>query len=497
MVRSSSYKPQHHRGKHSGNGEHEQETSEPFFSRYSSPLHSAKSNSFFQAKLSVGKANDQYEKEADRVADKVVNQKSSGPVIQKKEISSIQRLVTSKEEERIGTNDARMLRDKEIQEKPEIQRLCADCEKEKEGSNVQQKKMAGGKEEEEVVQQKADGTPASGSPPLSSRINNSSGNGRSLPHHTLSEMQSSFNADFSQVRIHTGADAVSMNKELRAQAFTHGRDIYFNNGKYDPETSNGRHLLAHELTHVIQQGAHGEVQEGNDVVQPYRPKTDFNFGRKDSPELAEESFNIKKDQGKKAWIEKIFIHFDQIKQDEAGDWMPAGRLFAMYNANAAAPSFSSGFIKFPLFIFFPISGGKHTELYTHPGEHTVHRIEGVGYSNATEKENEGPNKRYVKDLNSNMSFAIFFHKGEAIHRGGLDIGSHGCVHVDWGGTSDEGDTEQLRRLNYHSVIGLTKVIVTYDPAILPFLCCKRYAHKKKKKGVGGSPCNKVKAETCA
>src|SRR5688572_22554869 len=192
MGRSSSYKPQYYRGRHSGNGEHEQEeTREPFFNSHSTPLNSTKSSSFFQTKLSIGQPNDQYEKEADRVADKVVNQKSSGPVIQKKEISNIQRLVTSKEEEKLGTNDARMLRDKEIQEKPEIQRLCAHCEKEKEGSNVQrkkmppdeedkkvqQKKMTGEKKEEEVVQQKSDGTQASASTSLSSQINNSLGNG--------------------------------------------------------------------------------------------------------------------------------------------------------------------------------------------------------------------------------------------------------------------------------------------------------------------------------
>jgi len=44
-----------------------------------------------------------------------------------------------------------------------------------------------------------------------------------------------------------------MNKELNAQAFTHGRDIYFNAGKYDPESTQGKKLLAHELTHVVQQ----------------------------------------------------------------------------------------------------------------------------------------------------------------------------------------------------------------------------------------------------
>jgi hypothetical protein len=68
-------------------------------------------------------------------------------------------------------------------------------------------------------------------------------------------MESRFDADFSGVRLHTDSTAVQMSGQLNAQAFTHGRDIYFNEGKYSPGTSEGNHLLAHELTHTVQQGA--------------------------------------------------------------------------------------------------------------------------------------------------------------------------------------------------------------------------------------------------
>jgi hypothetical protein len=62
-----------------------------------------------------------------------------------------------------------------------------------------------------------------------------------------------FNYDFSDVTIHTGTDAVQMTRELKAQAFAQGKDIYFSEGKYSPETSSDKELLAHELTHVVQQ----------------------------------------------------------------------------------------------------------------------------------------------------------------------------------------------------------------------------------------------------
>ena len=68
-------------------------------------------------------------------------------------------------------------------------------------------------------------------------------------------MENSFEVDFSPIRIHTDDNAVKMCQEIGAQAFTNGADIYFNKGKYDPNSVQGKKLLAHELTHTIQQGA--------------------------------------------------------------------------------------------------------------------------------------------------------------------------------------------------------------------------------------------------
>jgi ABC-type phosphate/phosphonate transport system substrate-binding protein len=78
-------------------------------------------------------------------------------------------------------------------------------------------------------------------------------------------MEPRIGADFGSVRVHTGSEAVQMNRELNAQAFTNGSDIYFGAGKYSPSSSDGKRLLAHELTHVVQQT--GGVQRQNDVIQ--------------------------------------------------------------------------------------------------------------------------------------------------------------------------------------------------------------------------------------
>lgn len=81
----------------------------------------------------------------------------------------------------------------------------------------------------------------------------SKGGGSTLPTGTAAEMSGSFGYDFGKVRIHTGTEAQNAAAQLRAQAFTYGGEIYFNKGKYNPATREGKWLLAHELTHVVQQ----------------------------------------------------------------------------------------------------------------------------------------------------------------------------------------------------------------------------------------------------
>ncbi|MBT9316645.1 DUF4157 domain-containing protein [Leptothoe spongobia TAU-MAC 1115] len=85
------------------------------------------------------------------------------------------------------------------------------------------------------------------------RLQSSKGSGAGLSEDVRGFMEPRFGADFSQVRVHTGSTAVQLNKEVGAQAFTHGNNIYFNSGKYSPGSTAGKELLAHELTHTIQQ----------------------------------------------------------------------------------------------------------------------------------------------------------------------------------------------------------------------------------------------------
>jgi acetolactate synthase regulatory subunit len=109
-------------------------------------------------------------------------------------------------------------------------------------SFIQKKEMSGG----------TDVIPDS----VSNRITSTRGTGNPLDIPTKSFMESRFGADFSKVHIHAGKEASQLSEALNAQAFTVGNDIYFNSGKYTPESLAGKRLLAHELTHTLQQKTH-------------------------------------------------------------------------------------------------------------------------------------------------------------------------------------------------------------------------------------------------
>jgi hypothetical protein len=85
-------------------------------------------------------------------------------------------------------------------------------------------------------------------------IEKARGGGQGLGTGIRRKMESAFGADFSGVRVHTGSEAHELNNAVNAVAFTTGQDIFFRNGAYNTESSGGRELLAHELTHVVQQG---------------------------------------------------------------------------------------------------------------------------------------------------------------------------------------------------------------------------------------------------
>lgn len=101
---------------------------------------------------------------------------------------------------------------------------------------------------------------------LSTRINSKRGSGGGLDSAVQASMSSQMGYDFSGVKVHTDSESDQLNKSLGAKAFTTGSDIYFSSGSYNPGSSEGQDLLAHELTHVVQQG--GQAPSGPLTLGP-------------------------------------------------------------------------------------------------------------------------------------------------------------------------------------------------------------------------------------
>lgn len=129
---------------------------------------------------------------------------------------------------------------------PLIQRRCAQCGDEDKGSKVQRRENS--TESPEI------------SPTVAEGIRALRGGGSHLPAATRAFFEPRFGADFSRVRVHSDARAAETARSISAKAFTVGADIAFACGQYSPESREGQRLLAHELTHVVQQGASGRAE---------------------------------------------------------------------------------------------------------------------------------------------------------------------------------------------------------------------------------------------
>lgn len=228
---------------------------------------SSKNASSVQAKLTVGKADDQYEKEADSVADRVVQRMNTEETVQRKPNNAgfnitpfVQTKCAACEKEE-KENEQKENMQGELQRKPIFE---SNAEPSEEGNGVQMK-CASCEQEQKVQKSESSKPSASSGSDLESKLSSEKGKGSPLPESTRSSMESSFGADFSGVRVHTGGSASQMNQELGARAFTHGNDIYFNEGQYDTSSKSGNSLLAHELTHTIQQGASNQKNEDGPV----------------------------------------------------------------------------------------------------------------------------------------------------------------------------------------------------------------------------------------
>ena len=212
-----------------------------------------------QAKLTIGQPGDKYEQEADSVAERVMAMSAPAQVqreelpeeeeeLQMKPLAEtisplVQREELPEEEEELQMKpeDNAIQREELPEEEEELQMKSVD-------HSIQREELPEEEEELQMKQSPASNPPVA-TPSLENQLSSSKGGGSPLSDEVRSFMEPRFGADFSGVRVHTGSDAVQMNRDVSAQAFAHGSDIYFGAGKAPGKDA----LTAHELTHVVQQ----------------------------------------------------------------------------------------------------------------------------------------------------------------------------------------------------------------------------------------------------
>jgi hypothetical protein len=203
-----------------------------------------------QAKLEVGRPGDKFEREADAVADKVVDRGVGMDQSLPLDVASSP-----------GTVQMQRRQNKSVQ----MERSQT--------KPVQMKRSYPNAESLQNSEEENSGQ-LSTSAEFESRLQSKRGNGKLMDENMRLPAEEAMAADLSQVNIHTDGEAVQMSKEVGAKAFTHGQDIFFNEGNFAPGTKQGDQLLAHELAHTVQQGGSphpNKVQKKEgDPIRDYR-----------------------------------------------------------------------------------------------------------------------------------------------------------------------------------------------------------------------------------
>jgi len=199
-----------------------------------------------QAKLKIGLPEDKYEQEADRVADAVMRMPEPG----------VQRQVEPEEEEEM------------LQAKPLAEEITPLVQRQTEPE-----------EKEEEIQPKSLGSAAPEiTPEMGRDIQSIKGTGQRLSTSEQAFFEPRFGVDFGDVHVHSDAQAASLARSINASAFTLGHNVVFGAGEYSSDSLAGRKLLAHELTHVVQQNGEGTVIQRKpplkDVLKNYQVKDD-------------------------------------------------------------------------------------------------------------------------------------------------------------------------------------------------------------------------------
>ncbi|MBD2136528.1 DUF4157 domain-containing protein [Anabaena sp. FACHB-1237] len=247
-----------------------------------------------QAKLSVGKPNDKYEQEADNVAIKVVNEINT-PSFTENPIHAYPLIQTPYINTPREYNRPKLQRVENPALLPQENRYHVGLHPHT-IENYLRRKQA------EQQQSKI----STNNQDLENTIQSKKGSGQEIAPNVREPMEQAFGADFSGVRVHTDGESDQLNESLNAKAFATGKDVFFRQGAYNPTSRDGQHLLAHELTHVVQ-------QNGNTL----QPKSLTKIARKENKiesKIAENS-QEQKEEDNESQVEKSTLQTSSSLDD--------------------------------------------------------------------------------------------------------------------------------------------------------------------------------------
>ena len=237
-----------------------------------------------QAKLIVGPAKDRYEQEADRVASQVVQ------TINSPDAGSVQR--EGEEEEDLQMKPDRVSAKYPTPQISDLQMKPLNIQQRSAGQPNLLLQMY-----QQRLQRQVGAEGGAVSEDIETSIKGSKGGGQPLGDGVRQPMEQAFGADFGSVKVHTDSTADNLNRSLNARAFTTGSDLFFKQGEYNPGSSGGQELLAHELTHVVQQGGAGvqkkSAKEPIEVRRKARPTIQRLITGKELESVDPKSFNSK------------------------------------------------------------------------------------------------------------------------------------------------------------------------------------------------------------
>jgi hypothetical protein len=231
-----------------------------------------------QHKLRIGPADDHYERQADRVADTVMRMPAAGapgfsieritPLVQRQPVEAeeeeaqtkpLQRQPVEEEEEELQTKriQRQPVEEEEEEEALQTKRLQRQPVEQEEEEEVQTSRLQRQPLEEEEEEMQMKRAPGGGSANHTRLAGTHHGGGQPLPATERAFFESRLGSDFSGVRVHTDSRAAASARAVGARAYTVGRNVVFGAGQWAPRTERGRRLIAHELTHVVQQGKAG------------------------------------------------------------------------------------------------------------------------------------------------------------------------------------------------------------------------------------------------